>query len=783
GLAEATALVSSEPTEMLPVITSFRLDALHQGRAIESNVLPARQLVSFGRSFQGTSIVIVDPETRSPCAAGTVGEIWIRGGNIGAGYVGREAESRAVFGAAINGSGASHLRSGDLGFLHDGRLYVIGRLQDRMLLGGKQHYAQDIEATASTCHSALVPYGCAAITVERATLREVAIVQEITRTALRTFDADAVIESIRNAVRREHHVEVDTIALIRPATLPRTTSGKVRRNDCRSQFVEGSLSALVVWRLARPQAHRTIRPRGEQEVASFADVAPGAERLIEWLRRHAAVLVAYHAGTDASRTADACLPDALLRDFAQQGLLGMPIERAYGGLELGYADTMRVLEQLAAVDFHCAVVIGLNAYLGVFPIVRYGSAAIKGWLLPGLAQGSEVAAIAFDEPGHSTQIRGRARFSQRHTVGSHRVRDDASSDRTATQSGTLSGRKFLEGSIGTPTIVNVLVAVDDSSPPDAFVIFSNTIGKQCRLGGTDVVLTLDGMHVTCEQRLGKQGQGASIVEEATRLRHLATAAASVGAMKRCAQWISRATQTPTAFFGTTTPNPITLARLVSVKARVTALECLVQGLARYLDSDRTAPVEAFAACRFFCPQLLLWSIDDFMQLGVALSPAEMDRLLTLHKVASRLRVGNGSPDTVAEEVGALAIDGGHSLRQLLVDVIPAPAAMNLIDVALETIRLRMQDLNAALARRAQRWARTRAGELGFWIVLLGAVEAKRNESASPDLSRAHAWAAAQFEQALASVRAGTPSEAATAVSLEVRGLFAGYAGTIGEFDG
>lgn len=247
GLAEATLLVSSEPPAEPPIVRRFSAEALEQGEARLADGERARPLVSVGRPWPGTRVKIVDPETREECPANRVGEIWIQGRSVAAGYFERESETRASFDAGLAHGQGCFFRSGDLGVIVEGRLFVVGRQRDALVVGDRTYYPQDIEATASQCHAALAPHGAAAFSL--GATEDVVVVQEVSRSALRTVDADEVMRAIRAAVRREHGLDV-TAVLIKPATLPRTTSGKVQRRRCRAAYLDQALSHLPTFSAA-----------------------------------------------------------------------------------------------------------------------------------------------------------------------------------------------------------------------------------------------------------------------------------------------------------------------------------------------------------------------------------------------------------------------------------------------------------------------------------------------------------------------------------------------------
>ncbi|RYX85074.1 fatty acyl-AMP ligase [bacterium] len=246
GLAEATLFASGGAKSSPPTITHFTSDSLENHCPQPANSLneSARPLVSCGQSWQGAEILIIDPESRVPCEPGSIGEIWIRGPHITDGYWNRPAETSSTFAAhTANGEGP-YLRTGDLGFFHNGELFPTGRLKDLIIIGGRNHSPTDIEATVATSHPAIRAGACAAFGLEIENIEVLAVVAELERSHLNTLDSKSIIQSIRQSVAEKHDLRAHTIQLIRPATLPKTSSGKVQRHTCRHQLIAGTLSTI-----------------------------------------------------------------------------------------------------------------------------------------------------------------------------------------------------------------------------------------------------------------------------------------------------------------------------------------------------------------------------------------------------------------------------------------------------------------------------------------------------------------------------------------------------------
>ena len=205
-------------------------------------------MVSCGYTLLGEEFIIVDPETKTLCDGDQVGEIWTVGKGIGIGYWQREEQTENTFQAILaDNPDQTYLRTGDLGFIKDGELYITGRIKDMMILWGRNHYPQHIEETVASCHPALRPNHGAAFSVEVRGEEQLVIAHEINRTDLRNLNAEEVIGSIRLAVGEQNLANVFAVALLKTGSIPKTSSGKIQRSACQSMFLDGSLNTVAQW--------------------------------------------------------------------------------------------------------------------------------------------------------------------------------------------------------------------------------------------------------------------------------------------------------------------------------------------------------------------------------------------------------------------------------------------------------------------------------------------------------------------------------------------------------
>jgi acyl-CoA synthetase (AMP-forming)/AMP-acid ligase II len=216
---------------------------LEEGRAVPAEPTDpgARTLVGCGHSWAGQEVRIVDPEARTARPDGHVGEIWVRGPSVARGYWNRPDETEATFRAQLADTGAGpFLRTGDLGFVQDGELFVTGRIKDVIIVRGRNHDPRAIEETVQSVHPGLRPGHGAAFEATRDDRPGVVVVQEVDRRC-RGLDVGRVVADVRQAVAERHQLQVHDVQLLEPGSIPKTSSGKVRRHACRVEYDRGGL--------------------------------------------------------------------------------------------------------------------------------------------------------------------------------------------------------------------------------------------------------------------------------------------------------------------------------------------------------------------------------------------------------------------------------------------------------------------------------------------------------------------------------------------------------------
>lgn len=301
GLAESTLLAAGGRGPSRPTVLEVDSDGLRQGEIRVRSSVNQRNvtsLVSCGYAALGSELAIVDPSSGVALGEDRVGEIWLRGPSVAAGYWNADSQQQARFQATLArkrggllawfGGGPivdqpnAYYRTGDLGFLHGGELYIAGRIKDLIIVRGRNYAPQDIEATIVTaCHGQL--HRVAAVPVAGPRGEALGVAAEVDR-SLAAARFPALLRSIRQAVIDEHGIDPREILLVRNGGLPVTTSGKIQRSACRDLFTPtGSTPLLQRWCRSSGQEGLPV-PLPTLPIAPTADDFPAVrDSISQWI--------------------------------------------------------------------------------------------------------------------------------------------------------------------------------------------------------------------------------------------------------------------------------------------------------------------------------------------------------------------------------------------------------------------------------------------------------------------------------------------------------------------
>lgn len=294
GLAEGTLLVSGGSDSPVPVVQHIDRVALRDNhvRDVAPQDPAAATLVGCGKPRGGQRVMIVNPETRLARSPDEVGEIWVSGGSVAHGYWGAPELSEETVGATLSDTGEGpFLRTGDLGFLRAGELFVTGRHKDLIIIRGNNHYPNDIELTVQNTNPALLRGRGAVFSSapEPGAAEQLVVVQEVDPSRLNEAEMAEAMQAIRTVITENHAVRTHAVVLVQPLQLPTTSSGKIQRSTCKQRYLDGELPVVAAWPAAAPEPEPQARPEAGPPAAPQPDRPQGgrsAAEISDWLIAH-----------------------------------------------------------------------------------------------------------------------------------------------------------------------------------------------------------------------------------------------------------------------------------------------------------------------------------------------------------------------------------------------------------------------------------------------------------------------------------------------------------------
>ena len=493
--------------------------------------------------------------------------------------------------------------------------------------------------------------------------------------------------------------------------------------------------------------------------------------LIFWLREYAASRINSQL-TDERRS----IPPYVILDFGNHGLLGLGVQKQFGGLGLSQTETVRVLEQLGAIDLTLATFLSTHA-TGVHTIQRYGCPSLQEELLPKLAAGREISAFALTEP----------------CAGSNPQAIETRAAKIGQRGWVLNGEKYL---------------VDSGSWASVITVFAQTTGQQTNLpklsafavrqgvpglglGGEALTMGLRGMvqstltlrdvHVAPESLLGEVGAGNVIIQDTLSLARLNLAAKCIGGMKRCLQLMQRYASGRLIATGILWNNPVTRSRVTQLVSAVTAVEALVRRIATALDVGHTVPTEAFLACKVAGSEYLWKAADTLVQVLGGRGYVETNIAPQILRDARSFLLSEGPTETLLMYLGSRALEVGAELERFISVALRAPRIARELREIAEAARVRCASA-AAVEDTAQSnrtyWTSWLMGEVAMWAILAAAVE---NDDIS-GYGMARAWVRTQLDEHIAALTNTRSEEIALSSGLPEAELIASYSASIGDIE-
>ena len=751
GLGEATLMASCCPSGEPPRALQLDPAALEQNRVVDRpDQAHCRTVVSCGRLHDATVVRIVEPTTRVRLNDREVGEIWIQDRAVAAGYWQREAESREIFAARTSQpEEGPFLRTGDLGFLAEGELFVTGRWKDLIIIRGSNHYPQDIEWTVQRLDSDLQGQTGAAFSIIADDVERLVIVQEIDSARRASTDLQRLLSRIVETVVEQHEIEVYRVWLVERGTIPKTASGKIQRRAMREAYLSGAIEPLAAW--TRPGSDDLRVTRGPVPTGAVSGEQPSlavneqrsvdqADRLVQWLRDFSRRRMNSQL-MDQRRMVS---PHVLL-EFGNQGLFGLQIPAQYGGLELRTTDLLRVIEQLAAIDPSLATLVFLSNTNGLRPIVNFGSPAVQARLLPDLAAGRQLAAFALSEPVAGANIGAIETVATRQSGGGWQLRGD----------------KRWNGSAWASWVTVIAREANPDGAREGFSAFlvptdrpGVRIGEEALTVGLRSIvqnrLHFDGVGLTADDLLGAGGDGLRVANDALAVGRLCVGAVSLGAVKRAFQLLDRYAHRRRIATGYISEHPYTISIYQQACVQLASLETLLRQIAPLADTG-TADLDWLA---MVVKVLASEYLNDFVGRAVQLLGGrgfmENNEVGRIFRDAKSLTIGEGPNESLLGYLGQAA--QRPRIEAWLSSLGASAVREQLAKTAVE-ISARTRSLPRLTPAQREQWASHLTGQVVLAAVRQALTNADRD---TPEYVRE--WASAEMRagaaQALRAAEAG-----------------------------
>ena len=739
GMAEATLFISGGKKGQSHTVVTADRDSLQMGQIRAPNTNQRRsdaiELVGCGQSKLDMDIRVVDMQTHQFQPDNRVGEIWVRGKSVAMGYWNATEATKESFQAFSENGEGPFLRTGDLGFIREKEVFVTGRSKDLIIIRGRNYYPGDIEAVLESASPAIQPGRSIAFTIEQDDEERLVVVTEVQRQALRRLDGESLVKAIRETVADNQGIGVSGVTLLKPGQLPVTSSGKVRRNECRTRYIEKQLDSIFDWRTDAVPSESGVSIIYEGTCAN--DSATRADGVIGWLREFSSRRINTRLMDDRRS-----LSPHIVLELGRQGVLGMSIPESYGGLGLLDVDTLRVVQQLGAIDISLSGLVGIHLALGAHPILHHASPDLRAELLPQIAEGRMLASFGVTEP----------------EAGSHPRALQATARQVSSGNWLLNGEKWWVGNGSWAGVMNVFVRTqDEAGTPlgiSGFVLDASNPGlfpgEEAQTMGVrgmvQNIMHLRDAPVNEARMLGTLGDGMKVAQDAMATGRLGIAAMSVGAMKRCAQLFYRYASRRNISTGKLLDNPVTIERLSYISHATTAVETLVQCLARLRDGKQSVPDEAYAVVKIVGPEFAWRAVDWTMQGLGGRGYMENSGLPQMMRDIRLLRIFEGPTETLQMFVGQSALRQSDGLYRFLNAQLGANTSAKMLEETLAELRTpgreRVAPYKDSLAQ--QRWLAFLCGELVTWALLAAALESAPSPQGYQE--EALAWALHQFQR-------------------------------------
>lgn len=626
GLAEATLVVSATPYKKDFYSIDISKNSFEKGFiSMPTDEVDKVSYVSCGHIFGEQDVLIVDPITCEEKLAGSVGEIWVKGLSVAKGYWQLEKETEETFNGCTQSGKQGYLRTGDLGFFWNNELYIAGRHKDLIIIHGENYYPHDIEHLIEDENVSFKNAGCCVFGVEDFGVEKIVVVQELERAAIREKRFKELADLICRKLHESYMISPHDVVFIKPMHLPKTTSGKVQRQECKKLYQQEKLEKLYSSRVRENSTKQN-----------------NVGQLVDWINNS---LVSSYSSTLADERR--CFTPNVWADMRNRGLFGLEISCQYGGLGFTLLEAAKIYQACAQHDLTLSLLVVLSNTLAAIPIKEYGSDEQKTKYLNDIANGNKLVSFALTEE----------------CAGSNPQAIQCSAQQT-NEGWVLNGNKIWIGLAAWADVITVFARCYDKDNSflgiGAFLVEGDNTGLKQGLEaptmGMKAIIQnefiLENAYVDSSALLGTPQLGMDIAKEAMEHTRLAIGAMSVGAAKQAFSLMYPHVQERVISTGKMVDNTNVQRMLSDSVHSLYVLEDLVQSIVSIKDSNVAIPSEISAIVKIIGAEFSWKVIDSSLQLLGGRGYIETNKIAQLMRDARVLRIFEGPTETLLHYVGS-----------------------------------------------------------------------------------------------------------------------------------
>lgn len=639
GLAEATLFVTSRPSKSNINILDIDLDELKNSKVVEKNnsTLVSKKIVGLGTDWGDNSKTIIwDNDKNKRCNNNEVGEIIISGNNCSIEYF-RNDEANAI--SSLDIDLINPIRTGDLGFINNNDLYVTGRIKEIIIIRGKNIYPEDIEYTAQEVSSQLIKHGGAAFSIEMDNQQEIILVQEVVKNFKPNLEGESLSLLIREKITANFGINISNIIFITKGKLPKTTSGKLARNQTKNRFLDGFYDFdNHIYRL--DNSYNKIKNMStwiDDEFTKFDF------RLFDERR---------------------CITPNVALALGNNGFLGLTASDSLSkNKKLPTIEVMNFIRKISSIDLTCAALIGIHNGLVLAPLEKYGSLLQKTKWLDLLKNGRIFGSFALTES----------------TSGSNPRSIQSKAIRTKENTWILNGEKIWIGAAGWSDITLFFAQSYDENNNylgvTAFLVPTNVIGfsqgdETLTMGMRGIIqnaINLKDVEIETSHVLGEVGKGFEIVESTITFARLGVAYMALGGMERSLKLICDYSSKREIVGGLLITHPVVSSKIFEISIYIKSIKYISDKISSNLDLGINVPNELLSLIKAITSELCWDSIDNTLQIFGGRGYDEANSIPQMLRDSRLLRIFEGSSEALFEFVGHCLFEDNLKLFDFLKD--------------------------------------------------------------------------------------------------------------------